>query len=255
MVRSRLFMPLNFFRRYCGSCWAFSATSVLADRWNVRSRGSGSPPPGLVLSTQNVLSCGNDLVGCGTCSGGDDASVFVYAQQHGIPHESCSNYMARDTTCQANLAIGGDNRPNCYNCDEEASCYAIREYHRLFVREGSIGTLSGGPAMKAEILSNGPISCGIMATRAMEHSYSGGIFSEPPSETDSRINHVVEVVGWGVDALNNEYWHVRNSWGTEWGEDGFMRIVSSANLGPAGVGNNLVETECTYATPDRYAYR
>ena len=245
-------MPLNLFRRYCGSCWAFSATSVLADRWNVRSRGSGSPPPGLVLSTQNVLSCGNDLVGCGTCSGGDDASVFVYAQQHGIPHESCSNYMARDTTCQANLAIGGDNRPNCYNCDEEASCYAIREYHRLFVREGSIGTLSGGPAMKAEILSNGPISCGIMATRAMEHSYSGGIFSEPPSETDSRINHVVEVVGWGVDALNNEYWHVRNSWGTEWGEDGFMRIVSSANLGPAGVGNNLVETECTYATPDRY---
>merc|ERR1719197_504560 len=106
---------------YCGSCWAFAATSVLADRWNVRYRNSGSPPPDLELSTQNVLSCGNDLVSCGTCKGGDDASVFLYAERHGIPHESCSN------------------------CDEQASCFSIKEYHRLFVRENSTGTLSGAP--------------------------------------------------------------------------------------------------------------
>jgi len=238
---------------YCGSCWAFAATNVLADRWNVAYRNTGSPPPDLVLSTQNVLSCGNDLVSCGTCRGGDDASVFVYAQQHGIPHESCSNYMAKDTTCIANAAIEGDNRPHCYNCDEEAQCFSIKEYHRLFVRENSIGKVEGPVAMKAEILANGPISCGIMATNAMEHKYSNGVFSEPPSEIDSRINHVVEVFGWGVDNHDNEYWHVKNSWGSEWGEDGYMRLVTSDNTGPAGRGNNLVETECTYATPDRYA--
>ena len=121
------------------------------------------------------------------------------------------------------------------------------------MREHSIGTLSGAPAMKAEIFQNGPISCGIQATNAMEHKYANGVFGEPPSEIDSRINHVVEVVGWGTDNKNNNYWHVRNSWGTEWGEDGFMRLVTSDNPGPAGNGNNLVETECTYATPDRYA--
>jgi len=239
---------------YCGSCWAFAATNVLSDRWNVRYMGTGSPPPDLLLSTQNVLSCGNEATGCGTCHGGDDATVFVYAQSHGIPHESCSNYMARDTTCRANAPIAGDNRPHCYNCDEEAMCYSIREYHRLYVREGSIGTLSGGAAMKAEIRTNGPISCGVMATHAMEHKYSAGIFSEPPSDHDSRINHVVEVFGWGVDDRNNDYWHVRNSWGGEWGEGGFMRIVTSDNAGAAGTGNNLLETECSYATPDRYAY-
>jgi len=238
---------------YCGSCWAFSSTNVLSDRWNVRFMGTGSPPPDLILSPQNVLSCGNDAVGCGTCQGGDDATVFVYAEQHGIPHESCSNYMARDTTCSATAPIENDNRPQCYNCDEEAKCYSIREYHRLFVRQGSIGTLSGGTAMKAEIKANGPISCGIQATPRMEHQYTTGVFSEPPSETDSRINHVVEVYGWGLDNKGNEYWHVRNSWGAEWGEDGFMRIATSANTGPAGKGNNLIETECSYATPDRYA--
>ena len=41
--------------------------------------------------------------------------------------------------------------------------------------------------------------------------------------------------------------------GTEWGEDGFLRLVTSDNTGPLGTGNNLVETECTMATPDRYA--
>lgn len=238
---------------YCGSCWAFASTNVLSDRWNVRYRNSGSPPPNIMLSTQNVLSCGNALTKCGTCQGGDDVPVFTYAQTHGIPHESCSNYMAVDTTCDANGPIGGTNRPQCYNCDEETVCYSIKEYHRLYVREGSIGTASGGSAMKAEILANGPISCGIMATPAMEHHYSYGVFSEPPSEIDSRINHLVEVVGWGVDDKANEYWRVRNSWGEEWAEGGFMRIVTSDNTGPAGTGNNLIETECTYATPDRWS--
>ena len=221
----------------------------------MRFQGTGSPPPDIVLSTQNVLSCGNSAVGCGTCQGGDDATVFAYATSHGIPHESCSNYMARDTTCLANGPIAGDNRPQCYNCDEEAACYAIHDYHRLYAREGSTGRVEGVAAMKAEIKANGPISCGIMATPALEHEYVGGgaPFSEPPSDQDNRINHVVEVVGWGVhEPTGDEYWHIRNSWGAEWGEDGFAKIVTSHNTGPAGTGNNLIETECTYATPDRY---
>ena len=103
---------------------------------------------------------------------------------------------------------------------------------------------------------------------------------QPPSDVDSRINHVVEVVGWGVDDEGDECngaasranaaplsprvlaplssftdWHVRNSWGAEWGENGFMRIVTSENNGPSGTGNNLIETECSYAVPDRYSIR
>ena len=110
-------------------------------------------------------------------------------------------------------------------------------------------------AMRKELHENGPIVCGIMATQKMEHDYSGGIFAEPTSEKDSRINHVVEVVGWGKDPQGNSYWHARNSWGTEWGEGGFMRIVTSDNKGPAGTGNNLIEKLCVFATPDRYDYQ
>ena len=83
---------------YCGSCWAFAATSTLADRWNVLQGAQSAAMPHLVLSTQNVLSCGNEAVACGTCEGGDDAAVYVYAMYHGIPHESCSKYAALHPT-------------------------------------------------------------------------------------------------------------------------------------------------------------
>lgn len=244
-----------------------------------------------MLSTQNVLSCGHELAGLGTCHGGDDAEVFVYAEKYGIPHESCSNYMARDTTCKAELgirdavdtfekddedalgaALAGDvaagalasptkrrqlpNRPSCYNCDEKAKCYAIPEFHKLFVKPNSVYQLENSPhGMRKEIHEGGPIVCGIMATKAMEHGYKGGTFSEAKSETDNRINHVVELVGWGVDEQNNSFWHVRNSWGGEWGEGGFMKIVTSDNKGPLGTGNNLLEEQCAFATPDRYALK
>jgi dimethylhistidine N-methyltransferase len=60
-----------------GSCWAFAATTVLADRWTVlqyRTRPT-QPVHSIALSVQHVLSCGNERVSCGTCYGGDDAMV------------------------------------------------------------------------------------------------------------------------------------------------------------------------------------
>lgn len=242
---------------YCGSCWAYASTSSLADRWNIVSYRARGELPNLQLATQHLISCGNDYNQMGTCNGGDDLAVLQYAEVKGIPHESCSNYMAQDTTCKVELGVAGNNRPPCYNCDEAgaSSCYAIKHYHKLYAQQGSVGRVSGMESMKREIMASGPISCGIMATDKMEKMYSGGVFSEPTSELDSRINHVVSVFGWGTDDKGNQFWNIRNSWGIEWGEEGYARIVTSTNPGPAGTGNNLIETECTFATPDRFQYQ
>jgi len=237
---------------YCGSCWAFATTSAIADRWHIWQ--SDTPFTPVVLSTQHVLSCGNIPPSqVGTCEGGDDAAVYTFAEQHGIPHESCSNYMATDTTCESHSPITNTNKPACYTCDEKQNCWSINTYRKLFVRK--ITRLEGADTMRREIYKNGPITCGIMATDKMIDDYKGGIFSESVRDDtdDAHINHVIEVVGYGNDDHGNKYWRVRNSWGTEWGDNGFMNIVTSDNNGPAGTGNNFIETECLAAIPDRWA--
>ncbi len=69
-------------------------------------------------------------------------------------------------------------------------------------------------------LSNTPLS--ILMDISTLRSYSGGIVNDCP---DTKLSHGAGLVGWGVDNdTQEEYWIVRNSYGTSWGEDGYARI-------------------------------
>jgi len=217
--------------QYCGSCWAQGGSSSIADRANILS---GMTFPRIALAPQVLINCG-----VGSCSnGGNTNAPFEFAYKHGIPEMGCQVYQALDPPHASCTPI-----QQCANCawnpDFTQNCWAVSSFTRWYVSE--FGAVRGPDKMKKEIFARGPISCQLMATNALE-KYTGGVFKE---KTLFPVpNHVIAVTGWGVEqSSGEEYWIVRNSWGTHYGENGYFRIkMGSENLG-------IDSYDCWWGTP------
>jgi len=214
---------------YCGSCWAHGTTSALSDRISIKRGGAW---PQINLSPQVMVNC---VVGS-SCHGGDPSAVYSYAAKNGIPDETCQNYEAVDGECKpmgiCETCVPG----NSTETFVPGVCTPVKKFNKYYV--GDYGSVSGADNMKKEIYLRGPIGCGVDATEGLE-KYTGGIYSE--KKFLALINHEVSVTGWGVED-GEEYWIVRNSWGTYWGEQGFFRLKMHSD-------NLAIERDCGFGVP------
>ena len=92
--------------------------------------------------------------------------------------------------------------------------------------------------MKAAVAQQ-PTSVLIEADRAVFQQYTSGIFDSTACGTS--LDHATLVVGYGSDA-GQEYWIMKNSWGTVWGEEGYMRLAIVDGAGICGIQSNTVWT-------------
>ncbi len=175
----------------CGSCWAFGAVAAIESYGKITGRY-----PLQVLAPQQVTSCDKTSYGC---SGGWSEHAFNYVvTAGGIELESSYPYVSGQTgitgICKSNSA--------------------------LFVAKITGYTaVTPGEANLAAALNNGPPTVCLAATAFQ--TYTGGILTQ----CDNNVDHCVQAVGY-----TSSYWIVRNSWGTGWGEQGFIRIARGSDL-------------------------
>lgn len=229
--------------QYCGSCWAHGALSALGDRIKIARNAQGVD---INLAVQYILNCGN----AGSCHGGSAAAVYQYIKgnPNGVPFDTCQPYMACSSESTEGICKKGDwsctAMNTCRSCSTfppEGKCVGVAKYPNATIAQ--YGDVSGEAAMMAEIFARGPIACGIDASQILD--YTGGV----TGGTCGGVDHIVSVVGWGVDnATNTKFWIVRNSWGEFYGEMGYLRVTK---------GNNdlCLESSCSWATPATWTER
>ena len=178
---------------YCGSCWAFSATEQIESD----SIRLGLLTTNDTLSPEQIVQC--DTIDYG-CDGGNTETAFEYVMSAG-GIESESNYPYTSYYDKTGL------------CTSNATDYVVMV--------SSYTKIADEESMISYVLSTGPLS--ICLDASSWSSYVSGIITTCGNDVD----HCVQAVGIN---LVEGYWIVRNSWGTEWGDDGYIYLASGENM-------------------------
>lgn len=196
----------------CGSCWAFAAVATFEG--HIQSYYN-NPSLILNLSEQDLVSCALPYQAQGEFSGGcagafdyQIESIFsTYWRNVGNATEQFFPYLAIDSECSAKLA----------NWQNKA--WKNLSYRRIVLTDNIQENVLN---IKDAIIKNGPVEVGMIIFYDF-FSYTGGIYQHNDNEVMG--GHAVTIVGFGVDD-GKDYWIVKNSWGSAWGENGYFRIYA-----------------------------
>ena len=199
----------------CGSCWAFSTVANLEGQYY---KGKGKM---VTLSEQMLVDC--DTYDS-ACNGGLMENTFTWLKENGgIMTDADYPYAGYKQTCKSDPSKYVD--------------MTITGYKKLGSSSSTWDPVDEDE-IKEFLYETGPLAVALNANTLQ--FYTGGIVdSSSWICSTSGINHAVTLVGYGVDT--KDYWIVRNSWGKNWGEDGYFRIAR----GKATCGVNYYITSAT----------
>ena len=201
----------------CGSCWAFSAVGAIEG--SLAGATSTAPVP---LSVEQILLCcqGTFIKGCAGCAGGEPFQAYEYLMNttHGLDAEADYPYDApspfKNHTCRA--------REHLAKARVTGWAYAVP---RASPDDGQHADPIKEMALAAVVAKHGPVSIAIDASRLSR--YHRGVYNGPCSSSVKDLTHAMLIVGYDLEA---NYWIVKNSYGTSFGEDGYIRMVMGKNI-------------------------
>lgn len=191
----------------CGSNWALAAISLM----EAEARSNKSS---LSYSDQNVVDCNQYAAKCG---GGDSLSALYYMRVRGVPLEKDYKYTGKNQTCRNVTTPYTKTRNICYTGNNETLIQQVlNRYQRPVI--AFLATLQSGFM-----------------------NYKSGVFADSKCSKNVSLSDVmVTISGYGKNA-NGSFWLVRGTYGTSWGQGGYMQIRRGTN--ECGVGN-LVLSLC-----------
>ncbi|XP_055301318.1 cathepsin S-like [Sitodiplosis mosellana] len=188
----------------CDSCWAFTVTGALEGFYKIKTGNL------VRLSQQYLVDCSDYLEKSGKvedkCETGNNPTRGVkYVQKNGICLADSYPYTAKSGKCDKSI--------------KRTKFHAIRDIRHVKVLDEE--------ALKGVLYWNGPLIAGINAPEGSFDLYKEGVYYD--EECENGDLHSVLIVGYGHDGKYGDYWIIKNSWGTGWGEDGFMRLARNRN--------------------------
>jgi cathepsin L len=183
----------------CGSCWSFSAIGCIEGQNFIKNNKLVS------LSAQNLVDCSHKPNQNDGCNGGLMDYAFEYVRDEGIMTEADYAYTAR--------------RGNC-NFSSSKSVLKVKSY--VDVKAESEEQLQQAVGLI------GPISVAVDASGF--NFYSTGVYDQNNCGNGrNNLNHGILAVGYGTTDDGKQYWLVKNSWGSSWGEHGYIRMSKNSN--------------------------
>jgi len=200
----------------CGSCWAFSAVGVAEAAFNI---ANDNPNLDRNLSEQYITSDCHSLWGYQTCCGGWKNYALDYIRDNGIPDESCMPYedaigCTCGSSCNSDCAYSGSGQCSDTTCSDRCSDWSSRL--QTISAAGYVG--SDRTTIKQTLVDKGPLAVSIGIGSSYGGYWDGDIYR---CTNDSGSNHAVAIVGYDD---GGQYWWVRNSWGSWWGENGYFKL-------------------------------
>eukprot|EP01022_Parablepharisma_sp_SALTPOND_P011721 TRINITY_DN1497_c0_g1_i4.p1 TRINITY_DN1497_c0_g1~~TRINITY_DN1497_c0_g1_i4.p1 ORF type:complete len:394 (-),score=1.17 TRINITY_DN1497_c0_g1_i4:51-1232(-) len=184
----------------CGACWAFAAATVVSDRCCLQNRDFGW------LSPQELISC--DTIKNSGCKGGLAAEALQYISRNGLVMESCYPYAGKQESCPTMCKT----RAN-WRWSHVCRCRRLVDCSGLY---GIRACLKRGPvAVRMKVYSD-------------FGAYKGGIYCRDPASTYMG-GHAIRCVGYGE--YPTPYLKCANSWGRNWGVDGYFFIKATEECG------------------------
>lgn len=186
----------------CGSCWAFSTTGSL-EGLNFLKNGKLES-----FSEQELVDCSNSFGNQG-CNGGLMDQGFQYVESKGIVSEQSYPYKAVDERCKVPAGAA-------------------------FKVKGFTDVAPNDPNALKTALAQQPVSVAIEADQDVFQLYKSGVITG--TKCGTQLDHGVLAVGYGTLA-GKDFFKVKNSWGADWGQQGYVLIGVAPDAGVCGINS------------------